>query len=181
VQGCVEITQLALTTNDANSEINQIDMHEPSTLKHDITDTQWVSFYLGEELFACPIQTIQEIIPYQEPIPVPGASHAVEGVLNVRGEIIPVVCGTELTGLPQKPSQDKHKEDSGNIIILESTLGLLGMTIDSVSEIIHIEPEEINYEVHETSSINGSALHDGQLIILLDIKPEILCSQDMSA
>lgn len=155
-------------------------MQNLSTDKHDLANTQWVSFYLGAELYACPIRSIQEIIPYQEPIPVPGASAAVEGVLNVRGEIIPVVCGTELTGISRHKAQNEAKEDAGNIIIMESTLGLLGMTIDSVSEIIQIQPQEIDYEEHENSSINGSALHEGQLIILLDIKPESFCSQDLS-
>lgn len=151
-------------------------MQDISSRKHDVADTQWVSFYLGDEIYACPIQLIQEIIPYQEPIPVPGSSQAVEGVLNVRGEIIPVVCGAELTGIPHNKLHNKPNEDAGNIIIMESTLGLLGMTIDSVSEIIQIQPQDIDYEEHANSSINGSALHDGQLIILLDIKPESLCS-----
>lgn len=149
-----------------------------SRMKHDITDTQWVSFYLGVEIFACPIKSVQEIIPYQEPIPVPGASEGIEGVLNVRGEIIPVVCGAEITGSVQTATQENPNKDNGKIIIMDSSQGLLGMTIDSVSEIIQIEPDAIDYEEQNSSNINGSALHDGQLIILLDIKPENLCSQE---
>lgn len=147
-----------------------------SKKKQDITDTQWVSFYLGEELFACPIKSIQEIIPYQEPIPVPGASEGIEGVLNVRGEIIPVVCGSEITGSTNNPCFQEQQKDAGNIIIMDSSQGLLGMTIDSVSEIIQIQPEAIEFEDQNSNNINGSALHDGQLIILLDIKPENLCN-----
>lgn len=149
-------------------------------MKHDITDTQWVSFYLGEELFACPIKSIQEIIPYQEPIPVPGASEGIEGVLNVRGEIIPVVSGSEITGSTQTTASEKQSKDAGNIIIMDSNQGLLGMSIDSVSEIIRIEPDAIDYEEQNSNNINGSALHDGQLIILLDINAESLCNQNVS-
>ena len=87
------------------------------------TNTQWVSFSLGDETFACKIKKIQEIIPYQEPIPVPGSPTEIEGVLNVRGEIIPVVSGQQIANIEKKITQPEDSEESGSTIILESELG----------------------------------------------------------
>lgn len=141
-------------------------------------DTRWVSFSLGDETFACNIKKIQEVIPYQEPIPVPGAPSEIEGVLNVRGEIIPVVSGQQIAcNTSSATPSESTDEESGSIIILESELGHIGMTIDAVNEIIQVSPQAIQYEETKNSCISGSVLHQENLIILLDVNPENFQSQ----
>ena len=147
-------------------------------MTYEETDTQWVSFSLGDEIFACNIKKIQEVIPYQEPIPVPGAPCEIEGVLNVRGEIVPVVSGQQIAfNTSSTKSPESEAEESGSIIILESEQGQIGMTIDTVNKIIQISPQAIQYEETKNSCISGSVLHQEHLIILLDINPENFQSQ----
>ncbi|MFV1871931.1 MAG: chemotaxis protein CheW [Oleiphilus sp.] len=147
-------------------------------MKYEETNTQWVSFSLGDEIFACKIKKIQEVIPYQEPTPVPGSPAEIEGVLNVRGEIIPVVSGSDIAGT-QKAAEHlaENNAENSSIIILDSQHGLIGMTIDAVNEIIQISPTDIQYEETRNSCISGSVLHDQNLIILLDINPQKFQSQ----
>tara|TARA_R110001592_G_scaffold288331_4_gene557370 strand:+ start:33065 stop:33526 length:462 start_codon:yes stop_codon:yes gene_type:complete len=150
-------------------------------MKYEETGTQWVSFTLGRELFACKINKVQEVIPYQAPIPVPGAPDEIEGILNVRGEIIPIISGTQIAlGTHTSESHDAAQEDhdkDGSIIIIESDLGQIGMTIDSVNEIIQVSPQSIQYDEVKNSCISGSVLHNNSLIILLDIEPKNFQSQ----
>jgi len=121
---------------------------------------QWVSFCLGEEVFAYQISEVKEIIPYQEPVPVPGAPENVQGVLNVRGEIVPVVSTAKMVGAAQGEAE--------RIIILESHEGPLGMSVDSVGEIISVDPDAIDYEAGKTETIKGTVLHNEHLVILMD-------------
>lgn len=58
-----------------------------------------MSFSLGSEIFACNIKKIQEVIPYQEPTPAPGSPIEVEGILNVRGDIVPIISGEKISGI----------------------------------------------------------------------------------
>ena len=149
-------------------------------MMYDDTDTQWVSFSLWDEIFACKIKKIQEVIPYQEPIPVPGSPNEIEGVLSIRGEIIPVVSGMHVASGQQTthPKQAQNNDEkNGSIIILESELGQIGMTIDAVNEIIQISPQEINHEEAARSCITGSVLHQENLVILLDVDPKNFQSQ----
>lgn len=93
---------------------------------------QWISFSLGRETYVHAIDSVREIIQYTPPVPVPGAPHEVEGVLNVRGEVVPVLCGHALLNLPDEAVHD----DGWRVIILETPSGLLGLRVDAVREIV---------------------------------------------
>ncbi len=125
------------------------------------TEDQWVSFLLGDETFAYRVSEVREIIPYQEPIPVPGSPDNVEGILNVRGEIIPVVSAGKVTGAESNQPE--------RIMILDSTQGLLGMTVDQVGEIIRVDQTEIDFDAGSSESIKGTTLHNENLVILMDL------------
>ncbi len=147
-------------------------------------DNQWISFYIGSEKFACKVKKIQEVIPYEEPIPVPGAPSEVEGVLNVRGEIVPIVSGLQVatgcpTTLPDSDQTTTFNEGKGNnsIIIMDIEAGQIGISIDAVKEIIHIHTSDIEFEETHNSCIAGTVLHKQDLITLLDIHPQNFQSQ----
>lgn len=148
------------------------------------SEAQWVSFSIGREKFACKIRKIQEVIPYEEPIPVPGAPDEIEGVLNVRGEIIPIISGfqvaigsTNSANATCFDAEQRNTQENSSIIIMEADTGQIGMTIDSVNDIIHIQPSEIHYEESQNSCVTGSILHQEDLIILLEIEPKKFQSQ----
>ena len=93
-----------------------------------MAECQWVIFVIANELFACPVAMVQEVIPYAEPVPVPGGPREISGVLNVRGDIIPVVRTADLL--------NTQSEQAKRIIILDKGEGLTGMEVDRVDEII---------------------------------------------
>ena len=65
---------------------------------------QLVAFTLGDEEYGIPITLVQEIIRFTSPRPIPGSSGHVEGVINLRGRIVPVVVSTALSTNAKMPS-----------------------------------------------------------------------------
>jgi len=127
---------------------------------------KWISFRLGTEMYVHPVDSIREIINYESPIPVPGADREVEGILNVRGEVITVLSGQVLLELDDAPP-DKE----GNIIILDTTAGQIGLSVNAVDEIITLEPRQIDTGQESAASnlIKGTVRHDDGLFILIDL------------
>jgi len=117
-------------------------------------------------MYVHPVDSIREIINYESPIPVPGADREVEGILNVRGEVITVLSGQVLLELDDAPP-DKE----GNIIILDTTAGQIGLSVNAVDEIITLEPRQIDTGQESAASnlIKGTVRHDDGLFILIDL------------
>ncbi|MDX1452393.1 MAG: chemotaxis protein CheW, partial [Oleiphilaceae bacterium] len=121
-----------------------------------MSSSQWVSFVLGDELFACRVAKVQEIIPYTEPVPVPGGPAEVSGILNVRGEIIPVLKTAQLL--------NTSASEAERIIILDDGEELTGMAVDKVGEIISVSPQDIDHSVQDNEHIRGTVLHRERLV-----------------
>lgn len=98
---------------------------------------QLVSFQLGQEEFAIDILGVQEIIRLVEITPVPNAPYYVEGVVNLRGKVIPIINLRSRFGLPEvEPTKDTR------IIVVEVEHSILGFIVDSVEEVLRL-PEEV--------------------------------------
>lgn len=132
-------------------------------------NTQWVNFKIAGEDYCLTVDDIQEILNYEAPTPVPGATREVTGILNVRGEIVTVLSGRRLLDL-----QEIEPDDSWRIITMQSKGIYYGLVVDAVNEMI-----EINNENLETAPNTGSASaceliigtyhHKDRLIIALDL------------
>ena len=140
---------------------------------------QLVSFHLGTEEFAIDILGVQEIIRMVELTPVPNALHFVEGVINLRGKVIPIL---DLRARFDLPSAERTKET--RIIVVDISSTLLGFIVDSVQEVLRL-PEEL-IEPPPTTGRGGSAeFHkgvgrvDGRLLIVLDLSHLLLTSHHM--
>ena len=130
---------------------------------------QLVSFHVGTEEFAIDILGVQEIIRMVELTPVPNAPHYVEGVINLRGKVIPILDLRARFGLP---AGDRTKET--RIIVVDISHTILGFIVDSVQEVLRL-PEDL-IEPPPTTGRGGSAeFHkgigrvDGRILILLDM------------
>ena len=130
---------------------------------------QLVSFHVGTEEFAIDILGVQEIIRMVELTPVPNAPHYVEGVINLRGKVIPILDLRARFGLP---AGDRTKET--RIIVVDIAHTILGFIVDSVQEVLRL-PEDL-IEPPPTTGRGGSAeFHkgigrvDGRILILLDM------------
>ena len=100
---------------------------------------QLIGFYLDENLFGIDISNILEIIKYREITPLPESPPYVEGILNLRGRVIPVFSLRSKFGLYEKEEMEK-----GRIIVIENESGDYGIIVDSVTEVLRIENSNIN-------------------------------------
>lgn len=102
---------------------------------------QLVTFRLGSEYYAVPVWRVKEIIRPIDTFPVPGMSGPVEGVINLRGEIIPVIRIQEvLRARSVDEAADKRKR---RIIILDAAGGGFGFGVDEVMEVAKVSSEDV--------------------------------------
>lgn len=141
---------------------------------------QLVTFSIGEEEFGVDILTVQEIIRTMAMTKVPRAEAFVEGVINLRGKVIPIIDLRRRFGLPSK-THDKHTR----IIVIEINRMIVGFVVDSVSEVLRIpanmvEPPPPGVAGLDSEYISGvGKLHD-RLLILLDLD-KLLSSEDLAS
>ncbi len=131
---------------------------------------QMVSFVLNEEEFGVDILKVQEIIRIVELTRVPNAPHFVEGVINLRGRIVPVIDLRKRFGLPQ----NEFDKNSRIVIVAVNNL-VVGFLVDKVKEVLRVPkaviepPPEITSTIH-TDYIIGVAKLDDRLLIVLDLE-----------
>lgn len=148
--------------------------------KQDDELIQLVTFSIGEEEFGVDILKVQEIIRTMEITKVPRAQDFVEGVINLRGKVIPIIDLRRRFGLPSK-AHDKYTR----IIVIEINNMIVGFVVDSVSEVLRIpagtvEPPPAVVAGMDSEYISGvGKLHD-RLLILLDLD-KLLSGADIEA
>ncbi len=140
---------------------------ETSTVGEEIL--QFVTFTLNNEEYAVDILSVQEINRITEITQVPNSEDYVEGVVNLRGKVIPIINLRTKFGFEEKP-----KDDSSRIIIMEINNITNGLIVDAVSEVLRIpssiiEPTPPMSSEQNGQFIRGIAKLDNRLIILLDI------------
>lgn len=132
---------------------------------------QLVTFSLLEEEFGLPILDVREIIRMTEITPVPHAPAFVEGVINLRGQIIPIVDLRKRFGLTAG-----ELDDDSRIIVVEIVGNILGLVVDSVSEVLRIPVDTISPAPAIVANgigaeyIRGISHHNNKMLILIDLK-----------
>lgn len=132
---------------------------------------QLVVFRLGKEEYGVDIAKVQEIVRIQEITKLPQAPSFVEGIVNLRGRIIPIVDLKKRFNLEGEESSEKEKR----VIVVNVGGQTIGMVVDSVSEIIRLPREDIEPPPPivagiEAAYIEGVGKMDKRLIILLNIE-----------
>lgn len=131
---------------------------------------QLVGFAIGRELFGVDILKVREIIRDAAITSIPNSPDFVEGVINLRGNIIPVIDLRMRLNLLQK----EKSEEKIWILILEIEGRITGFRVDSVTKVLKIlvrsiePPPEIVTAGLESQYIDGVCDIDGRLLILLD-------------
>lgn len=100
---------------------------------------QIVSFNLGQEEFALNISDIQEIIKVQTFTPIPLTKNYVEGVINIRGTIIPVISLRKKIGFPEKELNQYSR-----IIVVNKDNRKVGFIVDQMNEVLMISNEQLS-------------------------------------
>ena len=132
-------------------------------------ELQIVGFRVGRETFGLPISTVREIVRVPEITCVPNAPDYIEGVINLRGRIIPVVDLRKRFGetLPEPSKKNR-------IVVVELESRVVGLMVNSASEVLRIQPSEIEaphnvFQEGELNYITGVGKLKGRLVILLDL------------
>ncbi|MGH9683334.1 MAG: chemotaxis protein CheW [Candidatus Acidiferrales bacterium] len=132
-------------------------------------DIQIVGFRIGRETFGLPISLVREIVRVPEITSVPNAPDYVEGVINLRGRIIPVVDLRKRFGEKVIEASNKNR-----IVVAEVENRLIGLMVNSASEVLRLPPSEIEaphsvFQDGELNFITGVGKLNGRLVILLDL------------
>jgi len=130
---------------------------------------QLVTFRLGKEEYSLDILKVQEIIRHMELTRVPKSPDFVEGVINLRGKVIPVLDLRKRFGLPVD-----EKTNETRIIVVDVDSRTVGLKVDAVSEVLRlpsdtVEPPPAMVTGIESDYIKGVGKLDGRLLILLDV------------
>lgn len=132
-------------------------------------ESQYVVFRLGRETYGLDISAVLEIITMQNITEVPGTDEFIEGIINLRGRVIPVfnlhkkfnLTGDEITR-------------STRVVVVEVEGNNIGMLVDEVSEVVRITKESIEQPTSILAGIGqeylaGVAKLEGCLVVLLDL------------
>jgi len=139
---------------------------------------KFLTFFLAGEEYGLEILKVHEIIGMMPITRVPRTPHFIQGVTNLRGKVIPVVCLRKKFGM-----EVGEQTDETCIIVVQANGVQMGITVDKVSEVLDIAVEDIEDapsfgEEVDTEYILGIGKSEGKVKLLLDID-RVLSSQDV--
>ena len=132
--------------------------------------TRLITFILGEEKYGLNILKVRELISFPEGLTrIPGMPDYIIGMFNLRGLVIPVM---DLREKFKMSGEERH--EFSVIIIVEVENKNIGLTVDSVSDVIFVKEEDIQDTTDlavnvDTKFIKGVAKTKDEMVILLDI------------
>ena len=137
--------------------------------KEEPKDVHLVTFNLGEE-YGVPINQVQEIVRVGGITMVPNSPSYMEGVINLRGRVLPVLNLRKRLGL-----SDKAMSNASRIVVTEIGNKVIGLLVDAVSHVIkipsdHVEPAPEEVLEIDTDYITGVGKLNDKMIILLDLE-----------
>lgn len=136
---------------------------------------KYVGFSLDKGRYAIPVDSVVQIIRYEQITAVPTAPAYVKGVMNMRGEVIPIITIRERFGLPDLEPTRKNR-----IIVISCQNKSYGLLVDSVRELIELEEQEIEEAATASLGLKAQLVHGiakvgADLLLVLDID-QILAS-----
>lgn len=160
-----------LTTQDSNLPANEnTGSLSPDDVRASDVLLHLVTFDLLGEEFGVPILDVREIIQMLNITPVPNAPNFVEGVINLRGQIIPIVDLRKRFNL-----EAKELTDDNRIVVVEVNNNSLGLIVDGDSEVLRIPADLVKPAPALIAGgigseyIKGIAYYKERMIILIDL------------
>lgn len=144
-------------------------MHEGTVAE----TTQYLTFTLGEEIFAIDIGKVREVLDFTAVTRVPQTPEFLCGVINLRGNVVPVMDMRQKFGM----SATEKKVNTCIIIIevmVDEEVTILGSMADSVREVLDLEPDQIEPAPRIGTRLNvdfirGMGKHGDGFVMILDI------------
>ncbi len=130
---------------------------------------KFLTFVLEGEEYGIEILKVREIIGIMAVTPVPQASTRLKGIINLRGKIIPVFDLRLIFGMPERA-----RDSETCIIIVNVNASLIGIIVDTVSEVMDVKKDEVETSLDLDKKINtqfilGISNIKDQIRILIDI------------
>ena len=134
-----------------------------------MAERQLVVFGLGDEEFGVDIIQVQEIVRLQEVTKIPNAPAFVEGIVNLRGKVIPLIDLRKRFGFA-----NVEHDDESRIIVTSFNENLIGIIVDNVSEVIRLQEEQIEPPPNIVAGvgreyIQGVGKVEDRLVVLLEL------------
>ena len=137
------------------------------------TQFQLVTFQLGDELYGVNIMDVKEIVRLQNVRVIPNAPYYVEGIINLRGEIIPII---DLHKRFRIQTVEKEEMDfEGGFIIINIDGNKIGIIIDKVARVVVVKAEDVKEPPQMLTGIGseyieGVIREDSGYLIMLNIR-----------
>jgi purine-binding chemotaxis protein CheW len=143
-----------------------------------ISIQEFLAFKLGSEEYGIDILSVQEIRSYEAPTRMANAPAFIKGVINLRGVIVPIIDMRIKFNLSQV-----NYDNFTVVIVLNIGKQVVGMVVDSVSDVITLAPEQLRPVPEFSSAIDSDHLLaigsiDKRMLILLDIE-KLMSAADM--
>ena len=136
---------------------------------------QMVTFHLGEELYGVNIMDVKEIVRLQNVRVIPNAPYYVEGIINLRGEIIPIIDLHKRFKIQSSLVETDENSIDGGFIILKIEGSQIGIIIDKVERVVSVKAEDVKEPPQMLSGIGseyieGVIREDHGYLIMLNIR-----------
>lgn len=146
----------------------------------ELSDIQLACFCLGDKLFAVDIMRIREIILPQKMSSLPRASELLDGVINLRGNVIPVMNMRKRFSMPME-----EYTKTGKLLIVSLAKQMLALMVDDVMEVITVPVREIKPSILMNSDVGmeyviGVCLSNDRVFMILNID-SLLDPHDLSS
>ncbi len=140
---------------------------------------EFLTFTLGSEEYGIEILKVQEIRGYEKPTTIANSPAYIKGVINLRGIIVPIV------DMRQKFNLASAEYNSFTVVIILNVAGrVVGMVVDSVSDVMTLAPDQIRPTPDFSSVVSGGYIMglgtvEDRMIILMDIEG-LMTSSEMA-
>jgi len=138
---------------------------------------QLVTFRLGDDQFAVDILEVERVLRFTAPAAVPNLPAWIDGVIEYGGRVVPVIDLRSRFGLPRLSPRPEHR-----ILVLAVGAELLGVTVDSVHQVMSVSPDEIApppafFRGLNAEYLKGLVRQTGSLVIFLDVARVLTSSE----
>lgn len=135
-----------------------------------MAEKQYVVFKLGKEEYGIDIMNVKEIGPYQESTKLPNVPEFIEGIINYRGEVIPIINLKKRFNL-----EDKGVDNNTRIVVINLNDKQIGFVVDEASQTVRLHDKDIDPAPNIVAGIDkefitGVGKLENRLIILIDLE-----------
>jgi len=130
-----------------------------------LQELQFVAYRIGAQPFAIEIHRLTEVLGYTSITPLPGAPAFVEGMIDRRGDLVPVIDLRKRMG-----SQEIHNEMQTRILIVRMLQRKIGLIVDSADEVYTVPVENIKAPPEGSKFVQAVVKQENLWMIVLDLE-----------